>query len=232
MDLSSRSVRKFTPHEGLASCVAWRSYLDPLNDNFLTGGADCKVRMHSALTGKVVNEYSAEPKKGAFPIINPPFVHALDVTVEGMTLAVGAGDGVLRVYDLMNQKLVRAFHKNKHKRGITCVAFPSVCFYLFFLYTPVCKCVCVCLSECLCVTVTVTCICVRERECVYAACECLCLDSWNCLFVFVCVRNRENAYVRVRPSFLLIKSRVCLCLYHAHVCFHACTCAVTFLFFE
>jgi WD40 repeat protein len=63
------------------------------------------------------------------PVINPPFVHALDTTYDGRTLAVACGDGALRTYSLNPDGSVERFSQRafqRHRRRTTCVAFPRV----------------------------------------------------------------------------------------------------------
>jgi WD40 repeat protein len=62
------------------------------------------------------------------PTINPPFVHALDLTSDGQTLAVACGDGTLRTYALkMDGSVVEILEQGLyqgHQLRTTCLALP------------------------------------------------------------------------------------------------------------
>ena len=64
------------------------------------------------------------------PTINPPFVHALDLTSDGQTLAVACGDGTLRTYGLelkMDGSVVEILQQGLyqgHQLRTTCLALP------------------------------------------------------------------------------------------------------------
>ena len=63
------------------------------------------------------------------PIVNPPFVHAIDSTLDGRTLAVACGDGALRTYRLMLDGSIEHLSQRyyqRHRRRVTCVALPQM----------------------------------------------------------------------------------------------------------
>lgn len=128
LDLGTKKIRSLASHGGLASCVAWRSWLHPFSDQLLTGGADMCLKMHDIVKGEVVKIFNVRSLEASnIQHINPPFVHALDVSYDGMNMAVGAGDGILRLYDLMAEEgSPRVFSRLRHRRSITCVTFPLV----------------------------------------------------------------------------------------------------------
>ncbi len=59
-------------------------------------------------------------------MVNPPFVHAIDVTADGQTLAVACGDGALRTYAFETPGSVKHLSERvlqRHRRSVTCVSF-------------------------------------------------------------------------------------------------------------
>ena len=67
--------------------------------------------------------------RGGSTMVNPPFVYALEVTSDGRTLALGCGDGTLRTLGLNLDGSVEHLSTRclqRHKRCVTCVAFPKI----------------------------------------------------------------------------------------------------------
>jgi len=61
------------------------------------------------------------------PTINPPFVHALDLTLDGQTLVVACGDGSMRAYGIKPDGARAIFTRRDfqgHRLRTTCVALP------------------------------------------------------------------------------------------------------------
>lgn len=130
MDLQTRAMRAMPArHRGMATCMAWRTYLQPIASQLLTGGMDMRLLVHeTGGEGGLLHDMNTTAQmssRGQF-VVNPPFVQAVDASADGRWLLAGAGDGALRVYDLMDGRLEHQFEEGAHKTSITCVAFPKV----------------------------------------------------------------------------------------------------------
>ncbi|KAJ1477973.1 hypothetical protein T484DRAFT_1905335 [Baffinella frigidus] len=55
-------------------------------------------------------------------MVNPAWVHALDMTVDGRAVAAACGDGVVRTFGLFEGKPERRLEL--HRQRATCIAFP------------------------------------------------------------------------------------------------------------
>lgn len=90
MDTETRAVSALPEkHEGMGTCLAWRSMLSPWNTQLVTGGMDMRLLMHDTAKNVLMHEMRTADKaggKGGSTMFNPPFVHALDVSAEGRLL--------------------------------------------------------------------------------------------------------------------------------------------------
>lgn len=156
-DGDKRVRRLASGHEALASCICWRGsvrgppnlltggfdmkiLMHHLDERFeresqapvtLTmqdpvGEQPSRRRTRSRQSGKCTTASGFANTEG-LPMINPPFVHALELTSDGQTLAVACGDGSLRKYILKMDgpvQVVQSSIYRGHRHRTTCLALP------------------------------------------------------------------------------------------------------------
>jgi WD40 repeat protein len=87
MNLSTRAVAMLPEkHDGIGTCLAWRSMISPWNKELVTGGMDMRILVHQSDKKVLLHELRTSDKaggKGGSTLFNPPFVHAIDVSAEG-----------------------------------------------------------------------------------------------------------------------------------------------------
>jgi hypothetical protein len=91
-----------------------------------TRGQRKKKNRNASGQGADAGDVLGLDQSGGLPMVNPPFVHAIDVTADGQTLAAACGDGALRTYAFEDPGSVKDLSERvwqRHRRSVTCVSF-------------------------------------------------------------------------------------------------------------
>ncbi|KAI9017502.1 WD40-repeat-containing domain protein [Gaertneriomyces semiglobifer] len=115
-------------HESLATCVRF----NPRKPwELWSGGMDSTVIHWDFSKGTVLQAYDMRLDREDQPqVVNPPFVHDLDISHDGRTLAAGLGDGSILVMrnDSQGRKDKGTWSQTRmdgsHSWAVTAVAFP------------------------------------------------------------------------------------------------------------
>jgi WD40 repeat protein len=90
----------------------------------VSGGLDSKIVLWDYSRGKPLYSFDlSSEQRGQQQLVNPPFVHSIDVSEDGGLLAAGVGDFSVCIYHLPSRKLVHRLEA--HMSSVSQVMFPA-----------------------------------------------------------------------------------------------------------
>eukprot|EP00667_Euglena_gracilis_P014927 EG_transcript_15492 len=94
-------------HGNVCACAKFRSASK--SSEIISGGYDCWMFHIDAPTAAILNSLNASSSQKKKQVVNPPFVHTLDVTASGQHVALGLGSGLVQVCGLAEGELCLDF---------------------------------------------------------------------------------------------------------------------------
>lgn len=111
-------------HSNICSTVAFRPHRQW---EVVTAGLDCKLIHWYYAKPKVMNEIDMQELLGENPgnaqILNPPFIHHIDFSMDGAHLACALGNGMVKVFDSSRKHLRDMYTLSGHYQGVSQVSF-------------------------------------------------------------------------------------------------------------
>jgi len=107
-------------HTNICSTISFR----PTREwEIFSGGFDCNIIQWQIQNGEQINIYNNQREEESNKIINPPFVHHIDISVDGKYLVAALGDGTVVVYSVLKKCVI--FKLNHHNASVSQVLFPT-----------------------------------------------------------------------------------------------------------
>jgi len=105
-------------HTNLCTCVKFR----PNHPREVISGAlDSSIVVWDFVRGKSLFSFVLH-QQGSQQVVNPPFVHSIDLSPNGKTLAAGLGDSTVALFDLDKRHQISTLES--HSASVVQVLFP------------------------------------------------------------------------------------------------------------